>query len=201
MVLAAIVSLFLGIVCGRWIFSPQVVALFAQLSPYVLYLLMFAVGISVGTNKLVFQKVGEYHLKILLIPFGVITGSILGGMIASLLLSYPLGEGTAIACGMGWYSLAGVLLTDLSSAQAGSLAFLANLMRESVSFALIPPIAKHLNHFTAIAPAGATSEDTTLPMLIRHTSEEVVVLSVFNGVLCSAAVPIAIDLCWRLLPH
>ena len=120
MVLAAIVSLFLGIVCGRWIFSPQVVALFAQLSPYVLYLLMFAVGISVGTNKLVFQKVGEYHLKILLIPFGVITGSILGGMIASLLLSYPLGEGTAIACGMGWYSLAGVLLTDLSSAQAGS---------------------------------------------------------------------------------
>ena len=201
MVLAAIVSLFLGIVCGRWIFSPQVVALFAQLSPYVLYLLMFAVGISVGTNKLVFQKVGEYHLKILLIPFGVITGSILGGMIASLLLSYPLGEGTAIACGMGWYSLAGVLLTDLSSAQAGSLAFLANLMRETVSFALIPPIAKHLNHFTAIAPAGATSEDTTLPMLIRHTSEEVVVLSVFNGVLCSAAVPIAIDLCWRLLPH
>ena len=201
MVLAAIVSLFLGIVCGRWIISPQVVALFAQLSPYVLYLLMFAVGISVGTNKLVFQKVGEYHLKILLIPFGVITGSILGGMIASLLLSYPLGEGTAIACGMGWYSLAGVLLTDLSSAQAGSLAFLANLMREIVSFALIPPIAKHLNHFTAIAPAGATSEDTTLPMLIRHTSEEVVVLSVFNGVLCSAAVPIAIDLCWRLLPH
>ena len=188
MVLAAIVSLFLGIVCGRWIFSPQVVALFAQLSPYVLYLLMFAVGISVGTNKLVFQKVGEYHLKILLIPFGVITGSILG-------------EGTAIACGMGWYSLAGVLLTDLSSAQAGSVAFLANLMREIVSFALIPPIAKHLNHFTAIAPAGATSEDTTLPMLIRHTSEEVVVLSVFNGVLCSAAVPIAIDLCWRLLPH
>lgn len=88
---------------------------------------------------------------------------------------------------MGWYSLAGVLLTDLSSAQAGSVAFLANLMREIVSFALIPPIAKHLNHFTAIAPAGATSEDTTLPMLIRHTSEEVVVLSVFTGVLCSAA--------------
>ena len=59
MVLAAIVSLFLGIVCNGWIFSPQVVALFAQLSPYVLYLLMFAVGISVGTNKLVFQKVGN----------------------------------------------------------------------------------------------------------------------------------------------
>ncbi len=201
MVSAAIVSLFLGILCGRWVFSPQLTAFFAQLSPYVLYLLMFAVGISVGTNKLVFQKVGEYHLKILLIPFGVITGSILGGMIASFLLSYPLGEGTAIACGMGWYSLAGVLLTDLSSAQAGSVAFLSNLMREIISFLLIPPIAKYLNHFTAIAPAGATSEDTTLPMLILHTSEEMVVLSVFNGVICSAAVPVAIDLCWRLLPH
>lgn len=201
MVWAAIGSLILGVVCGRWLFSPQVIQLFSLLSPYVLYLLMFAVGISVGTNKLVFQKVGEYHLKILLIPFGVIVGSALGGMIASLLLSSSLAEGTAIACGMGWYSLSGVLLTDLASAEAGSVAFLSNLMREIVSFALIPTIAKRLNYFTAIAPAGATSEDTTLPLLIRHTSEEVVVLSVFNGVICSAAVPIAIDLCWKFLPH
>lgn len=198
MVWAAIASLLAGIFCGRWLFSLEGIAFCAWLSPYILYLLMFAVGIGVGTNKLVFQKVGEYHLKILLIPFGVIAGSAIGGAAASLILSYPLGEGMAIASGMGWYSLSGVLLTDLASPQAGSVAFLSNLMREIVSFLLIPTIAKHLNHFTAIAPAGATSEDTTLPMLMRHTSEEVVVLSVFNGVICSAAVPIAIDFCFRV---
>ena len=46
--------------------------------------------------------------------------------------------------------------------------------------------------YAAIAPAAATSEDTTLAMLIKYTNEEVVVMAVFNGVLCSAMVPILI---------
>ena len=45
-----------------------------------------------------------------------------------------------------------------------------------------------------IAAAGATSEDTTLPMLVRYTSEETVVFAVLNGILCSALVPVLISL-------
>ena len=104
----------------------------------------------------------------------------------------PLAESVCITSGMGWYSLTGIMLTDLAGAGVGAVAFLGNLMREMLSFLVIPWIAKHMNHYTAIAPAGATSEDTTLSMLVRYTREEIVVLAVFNGVLCSAAVPLLI---------
>ena len=61
-----------------------------------------------------------------------------------------------------------------------------------VSYTHLPVLARRLNFYTAIAPAAATSEDTTLPMLVRYTSEEVVVMAVFNGVICSALVPVLI---------
>lgn len=80
----------------------------------------------------------------------------------------------------------------------GSIAFLSNLMREIISFFLIPWIATHLNYYSCIAPAGATSEDTTLPMMIRYTNEETVVLSVINGVICSALVPVLISFCFHV---
>lgn len=58
-----------------------------------------------------------------------------------------------------------------------------------------------LNYYTCIAPAGATSEDTTLPMMIRYTNEETVVLSVFNGVICSALVPFLISFCYNIFKN
>lgn len=50
-----------------------------------------------------------------------------------------------------------------------------------------------------VAPAGATSEDTTLPMLVRCTNGETVVLSVLNGVICSALVPVLIEAFHQLM--
>lgn len=82
--------------------------------------------------------------------------------------------------GWGWYSLAGVTISNLATAEAGSIAFMSNLMREMFSFVIIPFLAVHFNYYTCIAPAGATSEDTTLPLMLKYTNEETVVLSVFK---------------------
>ena len=49
---------------------------------------------------------------------------------------------------------------------------------------LIPVVAKYLNSYTCIAIAGATSEDTTLPMIMRNTDAQTAVFSVVNGVIC-----------------
>ena len=57
----------------------------------------------------------------------------------------------------------------------------------------------HFNYYTCIAPAGATSEDTTLPVMLKYTNEETVVLSVFNGVICSFMVPILISFCLNMV--
>lgn len=190
MVFIAIIALILGVVCGQFIFPDFVVELFSFSADYVLYILMFSVGISVGANKGVLQKIKEYHLKVFIIPLGIIVGTLIGGFVAYLILDMRLNEALAIVSGLGWYSLIGVIITDIATAELGTIAFLSSLFREILSFLTIPFIAKHLNHFTAIAPAAATSEDTTLPILLKYTSEEMVVLAVFNGIICSLVVPI-----------
>lgn len=199
MIKGVIISLILGVVYGQYLNHPDQVAWFSQLSDLALVCLMFSVGISVGMNKDVLKKVKTYHIKIFIIPFGIIMGSVFAGGACAMIMGMPLNESVAITSGLGWYSLSGVLLTDLAGAEVGTIAFLANLFRELLAFMMIPFLAKHFNHYTAIAPAAATSEDTTLPMLIKYTSEEVVVMAVINGVICSAMVPLLINTFYQIL--
>ena len=81
-----------------------------------------------------------------------------------------------------------------SASATPSLVFptLINLAQKPVSYT-------HLfNPYACIASAGATSEDTTLPMILRYSNEETVVVSVLNGIICSFFVPILLSLCFRL---
>lgn len=86
MIIIALISLVAGVLCGQFVFDTNTINIFSNVSDYALYILMFAVGISVGTNKQVFRKLKEYHIKIVIIPFGIIVGSIVGGFICSILL-------------------------------------------------------------------------------------------------------------------
>ena len=184
-ILFTFISLLGGLAYGIFGFHIPAVSLILKNTDGVLYALMFFVGISIGMHRGILSKIREYHIKIFIIPAGIIAGS--------MLLKIPVGQGTAIASGMGWYSLAGAAISELGGAKLGSIAFMSNLMREIFSFFLIPLIALKLNDLTCIAPAGATSEDTTLPVMLKYTNEETVVLSVLNGMLCSFAVPVLIS--------
>lgn len=198
MVILAVIALVGGVVYGLSGLEIPLLTLLTDHSDLVLYLLMFLVGISIGMHEGIWAKIKQYHIKAFLIPIGIILGSLIGGAVCAPLLGFSVEQGTMVASGLGWYSLAGVTIGNLAGAQLGSIAFLSNLMREIISFFLIPPISRRLNYYTCIAPAAATSEDTTLSMMIRFTDEETVVLSVFNGVVCSAAVPPLISLCAAL---
>ncbi len=199
MIIAAIISLIVGVLCGHFVFSSDVVSFFGELSNYALMILMFSVGISVGENKLLFRKMREYNVKIIILPIGIVVGSLLGGLVCGLILQVPLRESLCIASGMGWYSLSGVLLTELSGAEIGTIAFLSNVIREILAFMLIPLLAKHLNGYTAIAPAGATSSDTSLSILMKYTNEEVAMMAVINGVICTSIIPILINTIFSLM--
>ncbi len=194
MIIMAVGSLALGIAYGLSHLGLRPLDWIVEHSDWILMALMFFVGISVGGSKGLLAKIREYHVRALIIPFGILVGSIAGGLLAAPLCGIPLPVGGAIASGLGWYSLSGVMLTGIAGAHIGSITFMANLLRELISFFTIPWIARHLNYPTCIAPAGATSEDTTLPMMIRCTNEETVVLSVINGVILSALVPVLIEL-------
>lgn len=196
MVFMALGALILGIGCGTFPILSSFFAALTSHTQWILYLLMFSVGISIGLHKGILAKLRQYHVKILIIPCGVIAGSLVGGALCGLFMNYPLNQAVSIASGLGWYSLAGVSIGNLAGAGLGGIAFLSNLMREIGAFFMIPYISRHFNAFTSIAPAAATSEDTTLPMLIRYTNEESVVFSVLNGIICSAFVPVLISLCY-----
>lgn len=196
MVAATILALLGGLLYGLSDLEFSLISLISENTDLILYLLMFTVGISVGMHKGILSKVREYHVKIFIIPIGIIAGSLIGGLLCALLLKLPLGHGAAIASGLGWYSLAGATISQIGGAELGSIAFMSNLMREIFSFFIIPFLAAKFNYYTCIAPAGATSEDTTLPVMLKYTNEETVVLSVLNGIICSFLVPLLISACF-----
>lgn len=198
MVVLAVAALILGVIYGLAGLDIALITVISSNTDILLYILMLSVGISIGLHKGLYEKIKQYHLKIFIIPFGIIIGSILGGVVCGLLLNYPINQSAAIASGLGWYSLSGATIGNLAGAKLGSIAFLSNLMREIFSFILIPIVALKFNYYTCIAPAGATSEDTTLPMMIKYTNEETVVLAVLNGIICSSFVPILISFFFNL---
>ena len=163
-------------------------------STYMLLLLLFSVGIDTGLNKAVFTRIRELGFRILLIPFGIALGSLCGGVVTAFLLSLPAKEGLAISAGLGWYSLSGVLITEAGNPVGGTIAFLANVFREMLTFVIVPFVASHLNYYSAIAPAGATSMDTTLGIISKNTNGTIAVLAFVNGIVCTLLVPILVPL-------
>ena len=193
MSIAILVVLVLGIGAG-YILPENISGMIDSASSYMLLILLFSVGIDMGLNKEVFTRIRELGFKILLIPAGVIIGSLFGGFVTSFLTNVSVREGLAISAGLGWYSLSGILITEAGNPVAGTIAFLSNVFREMLTFILVPFIASHMNYYCAIAPAGATAMDTTLGIISRNTNATVAVLSFVSGVICTLVVPVLVPI-------
>ena len=193
MSIAILVVLVLGIGAG-FVLPENISGFIDSASSYMLLILLFSVGIDMGLNKEVFTRIRELGFKILLIPAGVIIGSLFGGFLSSFLANVSVREGLAISAGLGWYSLSGILITEAGNPVAGTIAFLSNVFREMLTFIVVPFIASHMNYYCAIAPAGATAMDTTLGIISRNTNATVAVLSFVSGVICTLVVPVLVPI-------
>ena len=193
MSLAILVVLVLGIGAG-FVLPENISAFIDSASSYMLLVLLFSVGIDMGLNKEVFTRIKELGFKILLIPAGVIIGSLFGGILTSFLVHLSVKDSLAISAGLGWYSLSGILITEAGNPVAGTIAFLSNVFREMLTFIMVPFIASHMNYYCAIAPAGATAMDTTLGIISRNTNATVAVLSFVSGVICTLVVPVLVPI-------
>ncbi len=193
MSLAILVVLVLGIGAG-FLLPENISAFIDSASSYMLLILLFSVGIDMGLNKEVFTRIKELGFKILLIPFGVVVGSLAGGFVTAMLTHMPVKEGLAVSAGLGWYSLSGILITEAGNPVAGTIAFLSNVFREMLTFIAVPFIASHMNYYCAIAPAGATAMDTTLGIISRNTNATIAVLSFVSGVICTLLVPVLVPI-------
>lgn len=193
MSLAIFVVLVCGIIGGVLMSAPTAAAV-GDASSIMLYILLFSVGIDMGLNRGVFRQIRQLGLRILLIPFGVVLGSLCGGAIAAVILHTPVREGLAIASGLGWYSLSGILITESGNPVGGTISFLSNVFREMITFITVPLVVKYLNDYSAIAPAGATAMDTTLGIISKNTDGKIGVLAFVSGVICTLLVPVLVPL-------
>lgn len=198
MIYTLLISLILGIFSGYFFLPQGIVANLDKIASFALNLLILSVGIDLGYNKKAFENIREKGIKILLIPAAVAAGSLLGGFLCGLIYKIPLNLSLSISAGFGWYSLSGIILSKICGPEAGAIAFLTNVMRELIAIITIPILAKKLNFITSIAPAGAASMDSTLPLIASETDDDTVVISFINGAILSALVPILVPLFYSI---
>jgi uncharacterized membrane protein YbjE (DUF340 family) len=183
-----------GIAIG-WM-APSVMAseMLDKVITYVLAAMLFGVGISIGYNRCELAKIKAIGWRIVLVPLAIAGGSLLGASIASLFFKMSLKEVLVVGAGFGWYSLSSVLITQLHSAQLGAIAFLANVFRELMAFVLIPFLAMHVGKIVAIAPGGATTMDSTLPIIAKMTDTPTAMIAFVSGLILTTLVPFLIPL-------
>lgn len=180
-----------GILFGLFAFPAAMAAHMGTLISVGLCILLFFVGIDIGRQGDMIEKIKQLGLKVLLVPLMVAIGSIVGAIVGGLILGLKFNEAAAIGAGFGWYSLSAIELSK-HSAQLGTLAFITNVSREIIALITIPLVAKYVGKLESIAPAGATAMDTTLPVISKATDGNVAVVSFITGVCLSLLVPILV---------
>lgn len=160
-------------------------------SAYALYALVFLVGIGMGAEiKQSLELVKTMHVRILLVPFTTVIGTLLGVSIFSLIApSFSLQDSLAVGSGLGYYSLSSLYITQVKGEMLGVIALLANLIRELLTLIFAPALAKYFGKLAPIMSAGATSMDTCLPVITQAVGKQYAMLSIFHGTILSILVP------------
>lgn len=195
---ATVVAFFaLGCICGWLDFLPDALQ-DGNASMYVLYALMVQVGMSIGSDKKLKEIIMGLRPKLLLLPLGTIVGTLLFAAAASFAVpDLGLADCLAVGAGFGYYSLSSVLITEIKevsegaavAAQLGTIALMSNIMREVITLLFAPSICKVFGKLAPISVGGATSMDSTLPVITAICGKELVFVSIFHGVLVDFSVP------------
>jgi len=191
MTIAILLAVALGIGAGLFVVPQTVVPHMSTVITAGLSLLLFFVGIDVGRQGGLFKKLKEMGFAILLIPFMIALGSILGTIAGGFFLRLPWHHAGAVGAGFGWYSFSAIELSK-HSAQLGTLAFITNISREVIALVSIPFVAKYIGKLESIAPAGATSMDVTLPVIAKATDGNIAIIAFISGVALTAFVPVLV---------
>ena len=187
----------LGCVLG-WSGRLPDVVIENDITVYVLYLLMFQVGLSIGSDKKLKDILGSIRPKLLLVPFATIAGTLVFSALVSLLLTqWSVFDCLAVGSGFAYYSLSSILITQLKESslgvqlatELGTIALMANIMREIMALLGAPLFLKYFGRLSPICAGGATTMDTTLPIITRYSGKDLVFISIFHGIIVDFTVP------------
>ncbi|HJA44890.1 MAG TPA: lysine exporter LysO family protein [Candidatus Phascolarctobacterium stercoravium] len=159
--------------------------------------MIFIAGIEIGSNRGILKRICNLHsaLLALAIPLAVACGSICGALLLGHIAGLSAYDSLLVGGGLGWYSFSSVVISAMYSTEIGTVAFLANMMREISGFFLIPLLVR-VHKFLALAPSGAATMDSGLPVVIKYTNLHVGMYSFVNGLVLTLIVPVLIS--WLL---
>ncbi len=181
-----------GILAGVLVLLPRG---FLDLDPtvYALNVLLFLVGTEIGANTRVWQLARNQNVRILLVPLSAVLGTFLGVALFSIFVPGVGFRGSlAVGSGFGYYSLASVLIAEIGGKTLGVVALLSNILRELATLLTAPLLARYFGRLAPIVSGGATSMDTTLPVITRSVGTEYAVICVVNGVVLTLLAPVLI---------
>ena len=99
----------IGVIFARFHFMPDWV-LQNDFSMYALYVLMFLVGISIGSDTKALKALKEQNMKIAFVPLATIFGTLAGSAAVSILLSgRSVWDCLAVGSGFAYYSCESVV--------------------------------------------------------------------------------------------
>lgn len=157
--------------------------------------LMFSVGLSMGNDPQTLKNFRQLNPRLVFLPVMTIVGTLAGSAIISLLLTHrSLTDCLAIGSGFGYYSLSSIFITEYRGAELGTIALLANICREILTLLAAPLLVRWFGNLAPISAGGATTMDTTLPIITRTSGQQFVVVSIFHGFVVDFSVPFLVTL-------
>jgi uncharacterized membrane protein YbjE (DUF340 family) len=182
-----------GIIVGLTHVLPPLRSM-GNVSYITLCALIFMVGFTIGNDTEIFKKFKRLNRLYMLLPLMTIVGTLAATAIASIgLPGRSLTDCLAVGSGFGYYSLSSILITQYRGPDLGTVALLANIIREVCTLLGAPLMVRFFGPLAPISAGGATTMDTTLPIITRTSGQEFVILSLFHGFLVDFSVPFLVS--------
>lgn len=179
-----------GVLLALWGFIPEIL-LNSDIATWVLYGLLFLVGIQIGSGRHMFAVLKRFGWKILMIPLATTVGTFGGVALMSMIIpERSLTDCLSVGAGFAYYSLSSILITEFRGTELGTVALLANIMREFSVLILAPWMVKYFGKLAPITAGGATTMDTTLPVITKYSGSDYVVIALFHGMIIDFSVPL-----------
>ena len=164
----------------------------------ILQVLMFLVGVGIGSDPNLLKILKSVDFKILLLPLSTIVGTLSFSALVALFISkWSVWDCMAVGSGFGYYSISSVLIseikTDIIGAQLATelaaIALLTNVFRELFTLVGTPLMYKLFGPFAPISSAGVTSVDVAMPVIARVAGNAIVPYALIHGVLVDVSTP------------
>lgn len=188
----------LGVCLGRLNLAPALL-MDSRVTFAALCCLLFCVGMSIGSNDNIVSEFRSLNPRLALLPVATILGSFTGSLVAWLFLQYRgVTDCMAVGSGFAYYSISSIFITQYRGAELGTVALLANIYREILTLLIAPLLAKVFGPLAPISSGGATTMDTTLPIISQTCGQQYVVVSLFHGFVVDFSVPFLVTM-WCML--